>query len=58
MHTPVLLYKSGVQGGCTLHGHVFVMRIIFKIDVNVKARPTTKTRKAGFVILSMGAPKY
>ena len=25
LHTPVLLYKSGVQGGYTLHGHVFVM---------------------------------
>ena len=26
LHTPVFLYKSGVQGGYTLHGHVFVMR--------------------------------
>ena len=25
LHTPVLLYKSGVQGGYTLHGHVFMM---------------------------------
>ena len=25
LHTPVLLYKSGVQGGYTLHGHVFLM---------------------------------
>ena len=25
LHIPVLLYKSGVQGGYTLHGHYFVM---------------------------------
>ena len=25
LHTPVLLYESGVQGGYTEHGHVFVM---------------------------------
>ena len=25
LHTPVFLYKSGVQWGYTLHGHVFVM---------------------------------
>ena len=25
LHTPVLLYKSGVKVGDTLHGHVFMM---------------------------------
>ena len=27
LHTPVVLYKSGVQWGYTLHGHVFLMGI-------------------------------
>ena len=42
LHTQSLLYKSGVQWGYTLHGHVFVMyaEIVMKetiISVGMKA---------------------
>ena len=34
LQTPVLLYKSGVQWGYTLHGHVFLMKMAyFKYDI-------------------------
>ena len=31
LHTPVLLYKSGVQGVYNLHGNVFVMVVLSHI---------------------------
>ena len=31
LHTPVLLYKKGVQGGYTLHGYAFVVYFAVKL---------------------------